>query len=106
MEYVIASQVRLLQEGENRGGSSGVNKLISTIVPLLIISIPIVLAFFFLRNKHNRVYAPRSFLDVLKDESVTAAGEFEVRQLTILQGEDTKTGVWHVQLDLSFSETA
>lgn len=61
----------VLEEGENRGGSSGITKLMSTIIPLLIISIPIVIAFFYLRNKQHRVYAPRSFLDVLKDELVT-----------------------------------
>lgn len=43
-------------------------KLISTIVPLLIISIPMILAFLYLRQKQHRVYAPRTFLDVLKEE--------------------------------------
>ena len=56
------------EEGEHRGGSSSVSKLMATVVPLLIVSIPLVLAFLYLRQKQHRIYAPRTFLDVLKDE--------------------------------------
>ena len=60
--------VDILEEGEHRGQSSSVSKLIYTVVPLLFVSIPMVLAFLYLRQRQHRVYAPRTFLDVLKDE--------------------------------------
>lgn len=55
-------------EGDNRGGSSSYNKLIFTVVPLLIVAIPMVLAFLYLRQKQHRIYAPRTFLNTLEDE--------------------------------------
>jgi len=45
-----------------------VNKLLGTVIPLLIVSIPIVLAFIYLRQKQQRVYAPRAFLDVFDEK--------------------------------------
>jgi hypothetical protein len=64
---------RIQEEGEHRGGSSSTYKLIYTVVPLLIIAIPMVLAFLYLRSRQPRIYAPRTFLDVLKDEQVNPA---------------------------------
>ncbi|KAI5251124.1 DUF221-domain-containing protein [Aureobasidium subglaciale] len=55
-------------EGDNRGGSSSYNKLLSTVIPLLIIAIPMVLAFLYLRQKQRRIYAPRTFLNTLEDD--------------------------------------
>jgi len=53
---------------EEEGEQSSYNKLMGTVIPLLIISIPMVLAFLYLRRYQNRVYAPRTYLDVLKDQ--------------------------------------
>ncbi|TIA19856.1 DUF221-domain-containing protein [Aureobasidium pullulans] len=60
-----------LGEGDNRGGSSSYNKLIYTVVPLLVIAIPLVLAFLYLRQKQHRIYAPRTFLNTLEDAEKT-----------------------------------
>ena len=79
----------LQQEGENRGGSSGYYKLGATVVPLLLIAIPMVLAFLYLRQKQHRVYAPRTFLGTLKDEYVTLIILQIVRSLITTQGKDT-----------------
>ena len=60
--------LEIMGEGDNRGGSSSYNKLVFTVVPLLVIAIPMVLAFLYLRQKQHRIYAPRTFLNILKDE--------------------------------------
>lgn len=65
---LVTIDVDIQEKGEHRGGSSSVSKLMATVVPLLIVSIPMVLTFFCLRQKQHRLYAPRTFLDVLKDE--------------------------------------
>jgi hypothetical protein len=61
----------ILEEGEHRNTSSSYVSLISTLIPLLIISVPLLLAFLFLRVKLRRVYAPRTFIETLHDEEKT-----------------------------------
>lgn len=61
----------ILEEGEHRNTSSSYSSLISTLVPLLIISVPLFLAFLFLRVKLRRVYAPRTFIETLHEEEKT-----------------------------------
>ncbi|CAD0113523.1 unnamed protein product [Aureobasidium uvarum] len=60
--------IGIMGEGDNRGGSSSYNKLIFTVVPLLVVAIPLVLAFLYLRQRQHRIYAPRTFLNTLEDE--------------------------------------
>jgi len=64
---VLILLIDVLKEGDNRGGSSSYDKLIFTVVPLLVVSIPLVLAFLYLRQKQHRIYAPRTFLNSLED---------------------------------------
>jgi hypothetical protein len=45
--------------------------LTGTVVPLLVIFIPLILAFLYLRQRQQRIYAPRAFLDILKDDEKT-----------------------------------
>jgi hypothetical protein len=89
----------MLAEGENRETSSSYQALTSTLVPLLLISIPMVLAFLYLRTKQPRVYAPRTFLDVLHEEYDILLTHHKSKFAKFIQGEDSEAGVRHVQLD-------
>lgn len=60
-----------LEEGEHRNTSSSYTTLLTTLVPLLIISVPLLLTFLLLRVKLRRVYAPRTFIEILHDEEKT-----------------------------------
>ncbi|KAK5020512.1 phosphate metabolism protein 7 [Cryomyces antarcticus] len=68
--------IGILKEGEHRGGSSSFSTLLATLIPLLLISIPLVIAFLCLRQRVDRVYAPRTFLGVLHDEEKTPKPAF------------------------------
>ncbi|KAH0340249.1 DUF221-domain-containing protein, partial [Aureobasidium melanogenum] len=68
---VLGDMIEIMGEGDNRGGSSSYNKLVFTVVPLLIVAIPMVLAFLYLRQKQHRIYAPRTFLNTLEEEEKT-----------------------------------
>ena len=61
----------ILEEGDARNASSSYASLISTLVPLLVISGPLLLTFLYLRVKLRRVYAPRTFIETLHDEEKT-----------------------------------
>lgn len=61
----------ILEEGQHRNTSASYKTLLSTLLPLLVISIPLLLVFLYLRVKLRRVYAPRTFIDVLHDEEKT-----------------------------------
>jgi hypothetical protein len=60
-----------LGERERRNTSSSYLSLLSILLPLLVISIALFLAFLYLRVKLRRVYAPRTFLETLPDEEKT-----------------------------------
>lgn len=60
-----------LEEGEHRNTSSSYETLLATLIPLLIISVPLLLTFLLLRIKLRRVYAPRTFIETLHDEEKT-----------------------------------
>ncbi|KAI4757530.1 DUF221-domain-containing protein [Aureobasidium sp. EXF-3400] len=77
-DMIVHADFRLdiMGEGDNRGGSSSYNKLIFTVVPLLIVAIPMILAFLYLRQKQHRIYAPRTFLNTLEDEEKTPKPAF------------------------------
>jgi len=67
-DFVFTFVSGVQEEDGSDGEQSSYNKLMGTVIPLLIISIPMVLAFLYLRRYQNRVYAPRTYLDVLKDQ--------------------------------------
>ncbi|KAG9557509.1 DUF221-domain-containing protein, partial [Aureobasidium melanogenum] len=73
---MLGDMIDIMGEGDNRGGSSSYNKLIFTVVPLLVVAIPMVLAFLYLRQKQHRIYAPRTFLNTLEDEEKTPKPAF------------------------------
>ena len=64
LQVVLVAQ----EEEGGDGEQSSYQKLIGTVIPLVIISIPMVLAFLYLRRYQNRVYAPRTYIDVLQDQ--------------------------------------
>lgn len=60
--------VDLQEKDGDAGEQSSYSKLLGTVLPLLLVSIPMVLAFLYLRRFQNRVYAPRTFIDVLDEQ--------------------------------------
>lgn len=94
-----------LEDDGDDGEQSSYNKLLGTVIPLVIISIPMVLAFLYLRRFQNRVYAPRTYIDVLKDQSVLQ-GHMPLTKLMYLQREDTKASTRILRLDWPFPQDA
>ncbi|KAF2087054.1 DUF221-domain-containing protein [Saccharata proteae CBS 121410] len=68
------------QAGSHRQKSSSVSAFLSTLIPAAVVAIVLVLGFMLLRRKQQRVYAPRTYVDVLgrneKTPRVTAPGLF------------------------------
>jgi hypothetical protein len=58
------------QQGSHRSSSSSLSAMVSTLVPCIVVAAVLVGAFFLLRAKQKRLYAPRTYHDALLDEYV------------------------------------
>ncbi|EKG15458.1 protein of unknown function DUF221 [Macrophomina phaseolina MS6] len=57
--------------GSHRNKSSSVYSLIYTLIPSVLVAFILLAIFFALRNKLRRLYAPRTFIDVLTEQEKT-----------------------------------
>jgi hypothetical protein len=58
------------QQGSHRTSSSSLSAMVSTLVPCFVVAAVLVGAFFVLRAKQKRLYAPRTYHDALFEEYV------------------------------------
>jgi hypothetical protein len=54
--------------GGHRGGPSSISALVSTLVPSIVLAAVLVGLFLVLRSKQRRLYAPRTYHDVLLEQ--------------------------------------
>ncbi|RYN53544.1 putative membrane protein [Alternaria alternata] len=59
------------QQGSHRTSSSSLSAMVSTLVPCFVVAAVLVGAFFVLRAKQKRLYAPRTYHDALFEEEKT-----------------------------------
>ncbi|KAF2452610.1 putative DUF221 domain protein [Lineolata rhizophorae] len=77
MDYFEASrtlwarQAESTEAGSHRNKSSSVSAMVSTLVPTFILALALLTLFILLRSKQARIYAPRTYHDVLRDEEKT-----------------------------------
>jgi hypothetical protein len=54
--------------GSHRDASDSAYALIETLIPVIVVAIFSVLAFLILRETNRRIYAPRTYLPIIRDE--------------------------------------
>lgn len=68
---LINSSCQTAQQGRHRSaGSNSISGLLSTLIPVLIVSVVLFGVFLLLRRSQRRLYAPRTYLGTLRDQLV------------------------------------